>query len=94
MFLLIALIVQVVQIYGQRVIECKLIQRDADFGQDYYSWTNVASKSQCQNKCKNDYPSCAGFTWVHNNPRSCALYYAEGTEEGVERIGQDSYLCY
>merc|ERR1712080_511339 len=90
MFLLLALILQVVQIHGQR--GCYLAERDADFGQDYYSWTSVGSLRECQNKCL-DRNDCMGFTYVHNNRRNCALYDADGIEEGVKRGGQDSYDC-
>merc|ERR1712080_749157 len=94
MFLLLALILQVVQIHGW---DCHLAERDADFGQDYYSWTSVGSLRECQNKCldRNDWDQfCSGFTYVHNNRRNCALYEHDGIEEGVKRRGQDSYLCF
>merc|ERR1711890_145718 len=94
MFLLLALILQVVQIHGQR--GCYLAERDADFGQDYYSWTSVGSLRECQNKCldRKDWDQfCIGFTYVHNNRRNCALYDHAGIEEGVKRRGQDSYKC-
>merc|ERR1711894_779451 len=53
---------------------CELAERDADFGQDYYSWTSESSVRECQNKCEEDRTKCLGITYVTNIRRNCALY--------------------
>jgi len=91
MFLLLALIVQIVQVvHGGR--DCRLEKYNADFGQDFYNLTNVDSLSQCQDTCESD-RQCFGFTWVNNNNRNCALYNVNGMRDGVLKQGQDSYKC-
>jgi len=61
MFLLLALIVQIVQVvHGGR--DCRLEKYNADFGQDFYNLTNVDSLSQCQDTCESE-RRCFGFTW-------------------------------
>jgi len=100
MFLLLALVVQIVKIHGDMVSfekeymrKCDFLEkRNADYGEDYISWTSVRSLSECQRKCETDY-YCAGFTWVKDSRRNCALYDKEGTLEGVGRRNQDSYYC-
>merc|ERR1712226_1459768 len=73
---------------------CELAERDADFGQDYYSWTSESSVRECQNKCEEDRTKCLGITYVANIRRNCALYDTFGIEEGVKKRNQDSYLCF
>ena len=38
-------------------MKCKLIQRDADFGDDHYRWES-AGKSGCEDKCIDGWPHC------------------------------------
>jgi len=88
MFALLAVMAQIWQISGG----CVLFDKDFDHGEDYMSWTSVYTLSQCKEKCKST-PDCYGITWVKNNKnRNCALYDFRGTESGVVRRGQESYL--
>jgi len=94
MFLLLALIVQLVQIIGGK--ECNALYEDQgnyDYGEDYFSWISVSSLSQCQRQCESK-NNCFGITWVKNGNRNCALYDRPGIQSGVARRGQDSYYCY
>jgi len=93
MFLLLALIVQIVQIQG-RVYKCNnLGKRNGGYGEDYKSWTSVSSLSECQRKCESSSDWCAGITWVKNSRRNCRLYDYQGTRDGVGTTNQDSYYC-
>jgi len=95
MFLLLALIVQIVQIHGQQGWDCHFLTgRNRDYGNDYKRWEyNVRSLSECQRKCESSSDWCRGITWVKDSSRNCALYDSYGVEEGVGRRNQDSYEC-
>jgi len=77
---------------GEQTGACTLYGTNYDHGQDYMSWTGVSSLRRCQDKCKTTY-NCNGITWVKNSWRNCALYDRRGTQSGVRRNQQDSYMC-
>merc|ERR1719500_1472640 len=57
MFLLLALIVQIVQIHGDLHVSCELIldthaQRNYDYGNDYMKWIRVSSLNECARECE------------------------------------------
>merc|ERR1712032_26984 len=97
MFLSLVLMVQIMQISGHECVKCKLIQRDAYFGLDHYRSRWESSKSECEEKCIDTWPHCRGFSyWVSDYDDSlpnCYLCTLDGTEEGAETRGLDSYTC-
>jgi len=105
MFLLLALIVQIVQIHGELSSVCDQSRPNYDFGNDYLKWIWVPSLRECQRECESTVDQwispyvpdnvdvCFGITWVKNGNRNCALYNSLQIESGVSRSGQDSYVC-